>query len=58
MCFAAAAVPATTPISVVVLGRYGIAGKTIALCSEDREKEVAFEANEVNVNGEQPRFVR
>ncbi|CBJ31951.1 conserved unknown protein [Ectocarpus siliculosus] len=27
--------------------RYGIAGKTIALCSEDKEKEVTFEANEV-----------
>ncbi|CAM9944032.1 unnamed protein product, partial [Ectocarpus fasciculatus] len=27
--------------------RYGIAGKAIALCSEDKEKEVTFEANEV-----------
>ncbi|CAM9175858.1 unnamed protein product [Pylaiella littoralis] len=27
--------------------RYGIAGKTIALCSEGKEKEVTFEANEV-----------
>lgn len=29
--------------------RFGIAGKTIALCAEDKEKEVAFAANEVPV---------
>lgn len=28
--------------------RFGIAGKTIALCAEDKEKEVTFEANEVS----------
>ena len=27
--------------------RFGIAGKAVALNSEDREKEVTFEANEV-----------
>lgn len=39
-------------------GRYGIAGKTVALCSEDKEKEVTFEANEVRVLGEKKRRLR
>lgn len=33
--------------NLYVIFRYGIPGKMIALCSEDREKEVKFEANEV-----------
>lgn len=31
------------------VNRFGLAGKTIALNSEDKEKAVAFEANEVCV---------
>lgn len=35
--------------SILAFTRFGIAGKTIALSTEDKEKEVAFEANEVRV---------
>lgn len=35
-------------VVVTVCGvRYGLAGKVIALNSDDKEKEVTFEANEV-----------
>lgn len=36
-------------LSNPVLDRFGIAGKTIALNADDKEKEVTFEANEVCV---------